>query len=558
MKCQSVQINRVGYYKFTQISLIIPNDLSSAIENRPDPRPEFTSKIQQKSMRKFLLLFLISGLVLSCKGPQLEYSAAAELNPFKISPLSAQITISADKPCKASYTVLGDSPFSQAFETVSNDLVIPVLGLYPNTENKVLLTLDYSGGKVEDTLTIKTGRLPNVFPTIEVNKAEREKMVAGWHGSDLHFANNGTFRSIPMIFDDEGQVRWVLDLTFHGKMVAPFQRLQDGSVLMVGRHTIYEFDMLGQQTKVSRIPNTLGMHHDVLELPDGTLLICIGTRDGKINLHGNQITSDSDFIMLYDRTNNQILKTWDLAKHLDVSRDDLNFFRPGDWLHMNGLAYDAPSGTIIVSAKNQGLIKIGWEDDLKWIMAPHKNWGKAGRQGDGPETKPFLLTAVDADGNPYSNDVQMGDSSPADFDFVWGPHAPKILPNGNLLVFDNGTYRNFNNERKYSRAVEYKIDESEKTVQQVWQYGKERGDEFYSAIVSDVDFLLEKNNVLVTSGYIYPNDEHQGKIVEVDYETGEVVFEATLYFKSLNGSKAAQTWGQTDILYRSERMKLKY
>jgi len=78
------------------------------------------------------------------------------------------------------------------------------------------------------------------------------------------------------------------------------------------------------------------MHHEVHELPNGNLLICVGKRNAYININGKKIQSDSDFIMLYDRKNSKIIKEWDLAKHLDVTRDDMNFLRPGDWFHMNG------------------------------------------------------------------------------------------------------------------------------------------------------------------------------------------------------------------------------
>jgi arylsulfate sulfotransferase len=78
-----------------------------------------------------------------------------------------------------------------------------------------------------------------------------------------------------------------------------------------------------------------------------------------------------------------------------------------------------------------------------------------------------------------------------------------------------------------------------------------------------VDYLAKSNNVLVTSGYLTRGESLSGKIVEVDYETGREVFEATLYFKNENNNEIrnyGQTgnWGQTDILYRSERMELKY
>ena len=78
----------------------------------------------------------------------------------------------------------------------------------------------------------------------------------------------------------------------------------------------------------------------------------------------------------------------------------------------------------------------------------------------------------------------------------------------------------------------------------------------FSSIVSDVDFLPQTKNILMTSGFVSPKNIHRAKIVEVSPEDNSEVFEATVFFKSTNkGSKPG--WGQTDILYRSERMELK-
>jgi arylsulfate sulfotransferase len=96
-----------------------------------------------------------------------------------------------------------------------------------------------------------------------------------------------------------------------------------------------------------------------------------------------------------------------------------------------------------------------------------------------------------------------------------------------------------------------------KTFKQVWQYGKERGIELFSSIVSDVDYLPKTKNILMTSGFVSPNNVHRAKIVEVSPEDNSEVFEATLFFKSTNKGKK-RGWGQTDILYRSERMHLQH
>lgn len=509
-----------------------------------------------KQKPSIICLVLIILFCFSCDDSGFNYVVNAKLNPYKISPLTAQLKITTNIPCSASVKILGESPIEQSFTEVSDNFSLPIVGLYPNTLNEVVITFTYKGGQTIDTINIQTRALPLGFPRIEINTLDRSKMESGLHGCDIHLANKGSFNSMPLIFDDQGQVRWYLDLSFNGKMVSPFQRLKDGTVLMVSRFNIFEFDMLGKQLKQSVIDSNLGMHHDVAVLPNGDLLICVGKRDAYINIDEEKIQSDSDFIILYDRKKSKIIKEWDLAKHLDVSRQEHNLFRKGDWLHMNGLAFVEKDSSIIVSGKNQGLSKISWDDKLEWILSENKNWGKSGRNGNGFETAPFVLKAIDDNGNAYPKNIQSGSKSTDDFDFPWGPHAPAILPNGDILVFDNGVNRNFNNTHNYSRAVEYEVSETDKTVKQIWQFGKERGEAFYSSIISDVDYLPNTKNILVTSGFISPKENHSAKIIEVDYETGKEVFEATLYFKTLNGNKVG--WGQTDIMYRSERLELKY
>jgi arylsulfate sulfotransferase len=507
-----------------------------------------------KIIRYLSLAILING----CSKSEPDYTIVTELNPYGISPLTAVLNISSKEPCSATYQVLGETPIEQSFIEFAQRLTIPVVGLYPGIENSVVVTLKYDNREIKDTVKILTASIPNFFPDIKIDKIDRSNMEPGLHGCDIHYANHGSFRSIPMIFDDQGEVRWYLDLSFAGNMVSPFQRLKDGTILMVDRFNIYEFDMLGRALRKTQIDQNYGMHHDVVELPNEDLLICVGKRDAYLNFDGEQVLSDSDFIMHFDRKNSKIAKEWDLAKHLDVQRNDLNFLRKGDWLHMNGLYFNPKDSTIIMSGKNQGLVKITWNDELKWILGRKKGWKKSGRNNNGKNLMPFLLTSMDSNGNTYSNDIQQGNKSAPDFDFPWGQHAPEILPNGNLIVFDNGARRNIGEENNYSRAVEYNINEDQKTITQVWQYGKERGNAFYSIIVGDVDYLPVTKNILVTSGYIMPEtSSFSGKIVEVDYQTGNEVFEATLFYKTLNGDKSG-AWGQSDILYRSERMELKY
>jgi arylsulfate sulfotransferase len=52
-------------------------------------------------------------------------------------------------------------------------------------------------------------------------------------------------------------------------------------------------------------------------------------------------------------------------------------------------------------------------------------------------------------------------------------------------------------KEKYSRAVVYKIDQKKMTVEQIWEYGKNRGHELYAPITSSVEYQKDKDSVVV-------------------------------------------------------------
>jgi arylsulfate sulfotransferase len=161
-----------------------------------------------------------------------------------------------------------------------------------------------------------------------------------------------------------------------------------------------------------------------------------------------------------------------------------------------------------------------------WILGSHRGWGAA---GNGVALAPLLLNPLDRAGQPISDPaVRDGTATHPDFEWNWYQHAPLVMPNGHVMLFDNGgNNRNYSGSGQYSRAVEYEINTTAKTVRQVWSYGKARGVTTFSNIVSDVDFLAASNHVLWVPGAVNSGSRY-GKIVELDYATQSVVFEATL------------------------------
>jgi hypothetical protein len=105
--------------------------------------------------------------------------------------------------------------------------------------------------------------------------------------------------------------------------------------------------------------------------------------------------------------------------------------------------------------------------------------------------------------------------------WAWGPdeldgqHKPHVLPDGNVLVFDNGTLRG------YSRVIE--LDPLTEEIE--WEYTADTREEFHSRYVSSAQ-RLPNGNTLVCSG-------NQRWLFEVTRD-GDVVWEFEQPFRDEN------------------------
>jgi len=76
-------------------------------------------------------------------------------------------------------------------------------------------------------------------------------------------------------------------------------------------------------------------------------------------------------------------------------------------------------------------------------------------------------------------------------DRFYGQHSASELPNGHMLLFDNGNYRP---ECQYSRALELALDFSTMTARKVWQY--RHAPDFFSAAASNATRLANGNTLV--------------------------------------------------------------
>lgn len=94
---------------------------------------------------------------------------------------------------------------------------------------------------------------------------------------------------------------------------------------------------------------------------------------------------------------------------------------------------------------------------------------------------------------------------------------PMITPEGYVFILDNGNNKSkieseyVKAENSYTRGVMYKIDKDNMTIEQVWEYGKSRGSEFYSPYISDVDYLDKNHYIVHSGGIVYVNGKNSNQ-----------------------------------------------
>ena len=432
------------------------------------------------------------------------------LDPYDASPLTALVLFETNDEVEPTITIVGkDELTTYTYKSKkSNKHYLPIYGLYADYENTIII--EY--GDVRKEITIKTNPLPDNFILPTSIKADKEKL-----SNDLYFFTPSS-RGYTCAYDTNGDVRWYLtnyaiwniNKLKNGHMLVSTERLINAPYYMTG---LYEIDMFGKIYNEYSLEG--GYHHDYYEMPNGNLLVASD------NFNSDEGTVE-DYIVEIDRQNGNIVKKFDLKSILNMEDGKSENWSSYDWFHNNAVWYDDKTNSITLSGRHQdAVINISYETgNLNWIIGDSTNWSS--------EYQEYFFKPV-------------GDN----FEWQWSQHAAMITPKGYVFLFDNGNNKSkikenyVSAENSYSRGVMYKIDTKNMTIEQIYEYGKERGSEFYSPYISDVDYLDENHYIIHSGGIVYVDGKNSNqpaglggadKLVSdtVEILNDEIIFEIVL------------------------------
>ena len=446
-------------------------------------------------------------------------------NLYLINPLSAVISFYTEEETAVTVTVLGKAKEGNITHTFprAKEHVLPVVGLYSGYVNRVEIR-EYRG-KVH-TVEIE---VPDVF--------DGDSPLESMDTTPEYLQDDCIFLSpsgaeLAVAFDYAGDVRWCLNI----KCVFDMKRLKNGHILMGTDRLVqmpyymsgmYETSACGKIYHEYRLPG--GSHHDAFEMPDGSLL-CL-TED---------LTSDTveDMCVLIDRNTGEILKTWDYKNFLEPGLGKSGSWSEKDWFHNNAVWYDEKSHSLTFSGRHMdSIVNIDFETGrLNWILSDPEGWPQ--EWVDRYFFKPIGT----------------------DFEWQYEQHACLITPDGDVMCFDNHhwgskireNYRAAKNN--YSRGVRYRINTKDMTIEQIWQYGKDRGAKFFSPYICNVEYYNEGHYMVHSGGSAYNKDgEISESLGALEQNMGGTLFATTVELCDDKKRLELHTKGN---YYRAEKMKL--
>lgn len=439
------------------------------------------------------------------------YIYALEIKDFSIAQqpqnvLRYDINCTTDDICNVfvTYKSTNTQEYHLQYSAISSNQTthqLSIFGLLPNTSYQVNLSAFNESGITTISIdTITTQPLPDNIKPLEISHQDTSKEQKGFlHVSAIpDLTVQGAYQ---IICDKKGQVYWYTqtysvaqdelpdssEIEFNTRPCGGhFPNLFNKEILtLVGCQGLTRQKLTGEYEHFFiNLDISQYLHHDlIINADDNFVALTAEQRTIPVNL-GNGVEQTKligDGISIFS-PQGETLWNWSTFEHLDLLvKDTTNIWRDifdadaTEWAWANSLKQDIDGHYIISFRALNQVAKVNAQTGaIIWILG---------------ENGTFDL---------------------ADEDLFLQQHDCIVTPEGTYLLFDNGNYN-----APISRAIEYRIDEANKTAAVVWKH--QLPSEYFSIFTGSVD-RTPNNNTLIGSGFV-------GEVFEVNPQN-EVVWQA--------------------------------
>ncbi|WP_317855635.1 aryl-sulfate sulfotransferase [Chakrabartyella piscis] len=382
------------------------------------------------------------------------------VNPYEIAPQSALIVFETEEAVSVITSIQGKTPETTITHTNKDATTyheIPLIGLYEG-ENVVEVLLSNGESYLYSITTqdIPTGYMSE--DTIDVLASDVSQL------SDGLYVLKNTGRTL---LDVNGDVRGYFTI---GLATSGCDEVtKDGHLFVsIDEYTNYsailELDYMGQVYR-EIYTNDMNTHHEGYLIDDSTLLL--GT--SYIDLDTYEVTYyNPAFEDIFNYAGGSV---------------EVRSYGDMDALHLNTIEYGG-DGYILVSLRNQHAVaKLSYPElEVQWVLSVYDNaymgW------------EDVYLTPI-------------GD----DFEWFYSQHDVSLVRENedgtmDITIFDNGVHRgldiyaDYPDDELYSRMVCYRVDEENMTVEQIWDYGEELGNQYLGFVHGSTQYIPESNTYL--------------------------------------------------------------
>ena len=411
-------------------------------------------------------------------------SPYVEVGEDEFFPLLVRVWLNVD-PSHTARVSNNDERFPFVYDrAVSTEGFVPVVGLTFGDNSFDVEIRDADGNKIaRHRLSAKIEDKEDVRGWLSVKKkASRNDFVSvaiTWgHAKNIPRDSYNSSYNYYGVIDDFGDIRWL-----HRRRAVPspwlvFAILFDRRVFLTyGDHKIFLMDIFGNRKlvfdgkKASPERYNYRLHHDYTVTDKGTMLLLASpfTKERRKSSLGDvliEVDLDSGKTTREIDVKDFLSDVFDVTAGQKIEDYALLSKRKRDWMHLNSIAYDAASQTILLSGRNQSAVfALDYATGaLEWMFADPEGLTKQqqARFLEAPEGYVF---------HKGQHDAQLEGNRLRFFD------------NAVLLKNEDGSY--VDPEATRSRIVEARLDLANRKITEVKTYAPKP---IFSKVTSGYEF----------------------------------------------------------------------